>query len=44
MLGLKRLFGPFVKNGVFLDPNLEKIFFDHKEDTLGIILSRISGV
>ena len=45
---LERLFQPFVKNGGLLGPNFGKIIvgniFDHKEDTLEIILSPISGL
>ena len=41
-------FWPFVKKGDHLDPDFEKIIsgniFNHKEDTLGIILSPISGL
>ena len=41
-------FWPFVKKGDHLGPNFGKIIsgniFDHKEDTLGIILSPISGL
>ena len=44
----ERRFWPFVKNEDHLDPNFGKIIFgnifDHKEDTLGIILSQISGL
>ena len=42
------LFWLFVKNGENLDPNFGKIIYgnicDHDEDTLVIILSRISGL
>ena len=42
------LFWPFVKNGGILGPNFGKIIlgniFDHKEDTLGIVLSPIGGL
>ena len=42
------LFWAFVKKGDHLDANFLKIisgnFFDHEEDTLGIILSPISGL
>ena len=42
------VFGLLVKKGGHLEPNLGKIIsgniFDHKEDTLGIILSPISGL
>ena len=42
-------FWPFVKKGGHLDPGLEKKLFsgnifDHKEDTLVIVLSPISGL
>ena len=44
----ERLFWPFVKKGDHLDPNFGKIIsgniFDHEEDTLGTILSQISGL
>ena len=44
----ERLFWPFVKKGDHLDPKFGKIIsgniFDHEEDTLGIILSPISGL
>ena len=44
----ERLFWPIVKNGGNLDPNFGKRIsgniFDHKEDTLGMILSPISGL
>ena len=40
-------FWPFVKKGDHLDPDFGKIIsgniFNHKEDSLGIILSRIPG-
>ena len=40
--------GPLVKKGDHLDPDFGKIIsgniFNHKEDTLGIILSPISGL
>ena len=42
------LFWPFVKKGEPLNPNFGKIIsgniFDHQKDTLGIILSPISGL
>ena len=48
MLGSGGTFLPFVKNGGILDSNFGKRIsgniFDHKEDTLGIILSAISGL
>ena len=48
LLGSGATFWPFVKNGGLLDHNFEKIIFwnifDHKEDTLGIILSPILGL
>ena len=45
---LKRLFWPFVKKGDHLDPNFGKVIsgnmFVYEADTLGIILSPISGL
>ena len=45
---MERLFWPFVENGAPLDPNFGKKnsrnVFDHKEDTLWIILSPILGL
>ena len=48
LLGAEAPFLLFVKKGDHLDPNIGKIIsgniVDHEEDTLGIILSPISGL
>ena len=44
-MSLERLFRPFVENGVhFLEKKIFWNIYDHKEDTLGIILSQILGL